>query len=383
MGQNHSGNREDEPAPDELQQRINERERQSTHWSRRLRNRLINHFHSRRELINEREGQLRQRNTREEELQQRITDVFGDLPETQSIQGGRREEELQQRINELEGQLRQRGSQMDWVVNRGDIQITSHELGRGAWGVVYRGRFQYCGVAVKEMHEEITGWSRDVFEREVNMASKCRHPCLLLVIGATNDERPLLVTELLECSLRSKLYPSPGELPVENEQAISLDVAYALCYLHEKANPILHNDVSSSNVLLWRSGNGWKAKLSDYGTANFVHRSNINCAGAPVYSAPEFVQTENKISCKADVYSYGVLLCEMSIRQEADQQQLEMQIDSIEKHDPHPKIRLLVRRCVNPDPGNRPSMDEIIEELTDCSRPTHIEEIMTEELYYY
>ena len=202
---------------------------------------------------------------------------------------------------------------MDWVVNRSDIQITrSRELERGAWGVVYRGRFHYCDVAVKERHEEITGWSRDMFEREVNMASKCRHPCLLLFIGATNDERPpLLVTELLECSLRNRLYPSPGELPVENEQAISLDVACALHYLHEKKpEPILHNDVSSSNVLLWRSGNGWKAKLSDYGTANFVHRSNINCAGAPVYSAPEFVQTENEISCKVSLgmHCFGTTL---------------------------------------------------------------------------
>ena len=64
----------------------------------------------------------------------------------------------------------------------------------------YRGRFHYCDVAVKQMHDAITGLSRYVFEREVNMASKCHHPCLLLLMGATNNERPLLVTEPLECS---------------------------------------------------------------------------------------------------------------------------------------------------------------------------------------
>ena len=74
------------------------------------------------------------------------------------------------------------------------------------------------------------------------------------------------------------------------------------------------------------------------------------------------------------MYNYGVLLCEMSIRQEPNREQLEMQIDRIEIHHPHPKISLLLRSCVNEDPGNRPSMDEIIEELTDCSRPTYIEE---------
>ena len=312
MGQSHSGNRGDEPAPDELQQRFNELEEQSRQISRRQ--------EEQQHRINEFEGQLGQRSSREEELQQRINELEGQLRqrsrreeelqqhrnelEEQLRQRSRREEELQQHSNELEEQLRQRGSQMDWVINRSDIQITSHELGRGAWGVVYRGRFHYHEVAVKEMHDAITGLSRHVFEREVNMASKCHHPCLLLFIGATNDERPLLVTELLECSLRNKLFPSHGEvpLPVDNERAISLDVAHALHYLHErKPEPILHNDVSSSNVLLWRSGNGWRAKLSDYGTANFVYRSNINYAGAAVYSAPEYVQTANRISCKVSL----------------------------------------------------------------------------------
>ena len=39
----------------------------------------------------------------------------------------------------------------DWVINRKDIQINQdQELGRGAWGVVYRGRFHGCKVAVKK-----------------------------------------------------------------------------------------------------------------------------------------------------------------------------------------------------------------------------------------
>ena len=167
---------------------------------------------------------------------------------------------------------------------------------------------------MKQIHEAIDIESRRLFLREIKMASKCRHPCLLLFIGAIIEkERILLVTELMECSLRSKLFPDRGEekLEKDDESFISLDVALALHYLHEKKpDPILHNDVSSANVLLWRSATHWRAKLSDYGTANIVRRSNLNYAGAAVYCAPEFTDTVNAdavISCKVSTNVHSVL----------------------------------------------------------------------------
>ena len=133
------------------------------------------------------------------------------------------------------------------------------------------------------------------------MASRCRHPCPLQFIGATTDERPLLIAEILDCSLREKLNNedvmaiSANEVPV-----ISRDVALGLNYLHQQPIPIIHHDVSSANVLLWRRDGRWRAKLSDYGTANFVRQSNLNNAGAAIYSAPEFLNEDqdHPISCK-------------------------------------------------------------------------------------
>ena len=182
-------------------------------------------------------------------------------------------------------ELQQNRDSRDWVINRKEIQLTDQELGRGAWGVVYRGRFHGCEVAVKQMHREIiSDRNRRVFEREVSIASKCRHPCLLQFIGATADNQtPLLVTELMDCSLRDRLC----SITAEDVTVICLDVARALNYLHQKPKPIIHHDVSSANVLLRRLRNQWQAKLSDYGTANFVRQSNINYAGALIYCAPE------------------------------------------------------------------------------------------------
>ena len=196
----------------------------------------------------------------------------------------------------------------DWVINRNEIYISDQVLGIGAWGKVFRGKVHGCVVAVKKMHETImSDYNRRVFEREANIASKCRHPCMLLLIGATiDDETPLLVTEIMDCSLREVLH-SKDEPPLSTAEVsiISQDVARALNYLHQKREPVVHCDVNSGNVLLWRQGNQWRAKVSDYGTANFLHQSTEcrSSPGNPVYCAPEFLceNPHRPISCKVSL----------------------------------------------------------------------------------
>ena len=166
-----------------------------------------------------------------------------------------------------------------------------------------------CDVVVKEMHSDImSDHNLQSFLREAEMASRCHHPCLLQFIGATTDERPLIITEIMECSLRTRLYSQGASLLSEQEiTIISLDVAKALNYLHQKPQPIIHHDISSSNVLLGREGGQWRAEVSDYGTANFVCQSSINYAGAAVYCAPEFLHPDPRkpIICQVSI-STGV-----------------------------------------------------------------------------
>ena len=83
------------------------------------------------------------------------------------------------------------------------------------------------------------------------LAAKCRHPNLLQFIGATkfNKEVPLIVTEIMQISLRKKL--ERGEVSSEQIINISIGVACGLNYLRKTTpSPILHRDVSSANVLL-------------------------------------------------------------------------------------------------------------------------------------
>ena len=276
----------------EFQQREENSQRQLTEFQQREENsqRQLTEFQQREENSQRQltEFQQREENSQRQlrEIGQQLTNCRGQVSELQLSLST-----AQQTISQLRS-LETR----DWVTPRDEIQITDKCLGRGGWGSVNEGTYCGCTVAVKEIHELILSpHNIRLFEREMNIASKCRHPHLLQFIGATVDEgSPLFVTELMEKSLRTLL--EQRQLSEIEIRTISLDVARALNYLHQKKpEPIIHRDVSSANVLLWRQGDQWRAKVSDYGTANFIQQTMTVAPGAMIYSAPEALTSNQTV----------------------------------------------------------------------------------------
>ena len=193
-----------------------------------------------------------------------------------------------EKLTEYESQLKAR----DWVLCRDEVQLSDESLGVGSFGRVLKGRYCGCVVAIKQLHlTTLNPRQRRLFKREMDIASRCRHPCLLQFIGATEDESPLFVTEIMETSLQNLLQKRKQKnhhLTETDIIFISLDVARALNYLHQrKPEPIVHRDVSSANVLLWKQNNQWRGKLGDYGTAKFLQETMTVAPGAMIYAAPE------------------------------------------------------------------------------------------------
>ena len=301
------------------QRQLTETQRQQENLRRQLQEMQQREENSQRQLreIQRREENsqrnLREFQQREENSRRRLTEMQRqqENSQMQSREMQQRLENYQQQVSTLERQLRgkeqelnelelslslaqqtineqRRHESCDWVISRNEIQMTENCLGRGGWGSVNEGTYCGCTVAVKQIHDLILSpHNRLLFEREMNIASACRHPCLLQFIGATNDEgSPLFVTELMEKSLRALFEERP--LSETEIRVISLDVARALNYLHQKKpSPIIHRDVSSANVLLWRQGDQWRGKVSDYGTANFMQQTMTVAPGAMIYSSPE------------------------------------------------------------------------------------------------
>ena len=240
------------------------------------------------EQLREKDEQLRESNNRQQNLQSRLTSLEKELRDReQDIV------EIQRDLSEAEDKLSKCKSLLttrEWLISRDEIEIMRREvLGEGGYGKVFKGRYRGFEVAVKELKrdETFTSRERDLFEREMDIASRCRHPCLLQFIGATQDEKtPLFVTELMESSLRKLL--GKRQLSEKEIVVISLDIAHALNYLHQrKPKAIVHRDVTSVNVLLWKQNGQWRGKLGDYGTVKFLQEIMTPAPGAPIYNAPE------------------------------------------------------------------------------------------------
>ena len=290
---------------------------------------------------------------RAEELQ---TQVQGAEDQVQHLQRSLDETTLE--LRQFEDRLQVNSTH--WVVKKEETELTGPQLGVGGWATVTVAKFRGIQVAVKRIHDQIISHHNlQLFQREMNMAARLRHPNLIQFIGATMEGEMMIVMELMATSLRSQLEQEMYFQPLL-VKAISLDVARGLNYLHLiQPDPIVHRDISSANVLLEKfTLHSWRAKLTDYGSVNLLRQLRTENPGSPAYAAPE-ASNPRLQSPKMDMYSFGALVLEMLTgRLPAPDDRL-----GLLRKVQHQQLLRLIRRCLNTNPDDRPSACDIISEL--------------------
>ena len=257
-----------------------------------------------------------------------------------------------------------------WKVSRDKVK-QGNPIGGGAWGAVYKGELE---VAIKQFHPNILSpHNLDLLKREMKMLSRIRHPNLVQFIAVVFEENddvrenpPYIITEVLDMSLR-QAYEN-DHISERNMCPIFQDTARALDYLHRHHEPIIHRDVSSANILLKCLPNGmWMAKVSDLGSANFANVAITMNAGAIIYCAPEaFTDKSNThskeaLTPKVDVYSYGIMLCEVVTRQLPKKEKFKALLKQTECK--QPRLYPLILQCISQEPNKRPSMANVLTTL--------------------
>jgi len=154
------------------------------------------------------------------------------------------------------------------------------------------------------------------FYNEVNIISSVEHKNLLRLLGCScSGSESLLVYEFLpNKSLDRFIFNSDRGKTFnwKKRHEVIIGTAEGLVYLHENnTNRIIHRDIKASNILL---DSRLQAKIADFGLARSFQedKSHISTAiaGTLGYMAPEYL-AHGKLTEKADVYSFGVLLLEI------------------------------------------------------------------------
>ncbi|GLT75538.1 hypothetical protein SLA2020_472550 [Shorea laevis] len=191
----------------------------------------------------------------------------------------------------------------------------SNCIGHGGFGATYKAEIS-PGVLVAIKRLAIGRFQgHQQFDAEIKTLGRLRHPNLVTLIGYhSSDTEMFLIYNYLPGGNLEKFIQERSTRAVDWRvlYKIALDIARALAYLHDQCVPrILHRDVKPSNILLDDDHNAY---LSDFGLARLLGTSETHAttgvAGTFGYVAPEYAMT-CRVSDKADVYSYGVVLLEL------------------------------------------------------------------------
>lgn len=188
-------------------------------------------------------------------------------------------------------------------------------IGRGGFGVVWRGRDMVLGrtVAVKQIQippqlsdEERQHLQRKVL-REARLAARLSHPNAVTVFDVIEEEgTPYIVMELIEAVSLAELVEERGPLPPERCAEIGLELLDVLQAAHGQG--IIHRDIKPGNVLVPAAG---PARLADFGIASIVDEPSMTSSGlvrgSPSYMSPEQAKGE-QVGLPTDLWSLGATL---------------------------------------------------------------------------
>ena len=152
----------------------------------------------------------------------------------------------------------------------------------------------------------------DNYIRECRLMSTISHANIVQFVGLCHlpeeSELPLLVMELMDYNLHCYLLAKcNSNLPLSLRQSILEDVAKGLTYLHSLSDPIIHRDLTATNVLL---NSALVAKISDFGNSrllpnHFNPKKLSTIPGTALYMPPE--ASGDDYGTKLDIFSFGHL----------------------------------------------------------------------------
>jgi serine/threonine protein kinase len=254
--------------------------------------------------------------------------------------------------------------------------LITAKLGAGAMGEVYEAEDTdlHRKVALKVLPQKLAANpdTLDRFKREARALAALNHPNIVAIYSVEQaGGTHFLTMELVEGRPLNELIPSEG-FSMEKLFALGIALSDALAAAHAKG--IGHRDLKPSNVMI--NDQGW-VKVIDFGLAKLFQPDlgamdeaptmyqtmEGQILGTPAYMSPEQIEGR-KVDHRTDIFSLGILLCEMATARRPFKGDAPVSIMSsilrdapmaLEELKPGLPEHLgrIVRRCLQKDPDER------------------------------
>ena len=264
----------------------------------------------------------------------------------------------------------------------GDIVRSGKILGTGPNGEVEELTLRGTPCVGKRLH----GFLLDLFSKDFKttfekFASDCNqishlcHPNVAVFFGVCifdnlqdSSKSLVLLREYATNDLMHLLEATPS-LPLAFKTSILLDVTKALDYLHMCKPVIIHQNLSSTNVLV---SDSLQARVADMECACFYRVNQLFDKKRLGFVAPEVFKGNSKIETASDLFSFGQIALHTAVQilpQELSQESTELEkrskyMDILKEPPSMDKILLdLIVNCLQDSPKKRPTASTAMREL--------------------
>lgn len=242
--------------------------------------------------------------------------------------------------------------------------------------------------AAKKVNNELEG-SEDKYlddltdlKREIEIMSVTSYPAIIAFYGYSpyffdHTLYPTLIMEFASNKSLGNFLESArkGLLQVVLDPTIKFILVYGIAkgmaYLHSKN--IIHRDLKPDNILLTESH---YPKISDFGfskIADPMQSLNSKKCGTMVYMPPEVFESDDyQYNNKVDVYAYAMIIYEIFTLEKpfAKLSEFALMRTIMNNQRPHfpddstsEEFIQIIKKCWSQDPDERPTFEEICEEL--------------------
>ena len=264
------------------------------------------------------------------------------------------------------------------------------KIDEGSFGKVYKIKEKNTGeiFAAKLIYRQSFESSSGILniEREVNNHFKLSHPSIVKFVGYSqtdfnNQPNPVIVMEYLKNNSlfytlgKERLGDAPHDWDEKQKLINIYGIASAMQFLH--SNNVIHRDLKTLNIL---KDENYLPRVADFGFSKIIHsnadslslQSTNGLKGTCQYIAPEIFR-DNDYSKKSDVYAFGIIVYEIITNEIPFKNFGLSQFEIMQKvpNGERPKFlyeipecyKSLIEECWKDDPNERPTFDEIVENL--------------------